>query len=32
MAQFMVLQLVGLACCIIFPAIVLWFPNRLFGQ
>jgi tripartite ATP-independent transporter DctM subunit len=32
MAQFMVLQLVGLALCIAFPDIVLWFPRWLFGK
>jgi tripartite ATP-independent transporter DctM subunit len=31
MGQFMVLQLVGLALCIIFPDIALWFPRWLFG-
>jgi tripartite ATP-independent transporter DctM subunit len=32
MAQFMVLQLVGLALCIAFPEIVLWLPRWLFGK
>jgi tripartite ATP-independent transporter DctM subunit len=32
MAQFMVLQLVGLALCILFPGIALWFPRWLFGR
>jgi tripartite ATP-independent transporter DctM subunit len=32
MAQFMVLQLVGLALCIVFPSISLWFPRYLFGK
>jgi tripartite ATP-independent transporter DctM subunit len=32
MAQFMVLQLIGLALCIIFPDIVLWLPRWLFGK
>jgi tripartite ATP-independent transporter DctM subunit len=32
MAQFMILQLVGLALCIMFPAIALWFPRWLFGK
>jgi tripartite ATP-independent transporter DctM subunit len=32
MGQFMVLQLVGLALCIIFPGISLWFPRYLFGK
>jgi tripartite ATP-independent transporter DctM subunit len=32
MAQFMVLQLVGLALCIAFPEIVLWLPRVLFGK
>ena len=32
MGQFMVLQLVGLALCIIFPSIALWFPRWLFGN
>jgi TRAP-type mannitol/chloroaromatic compound transport system permease large subunit len=27
MAQFMVLQIVGLALCIMFPQIALWFPR-----
>jgi TRAP-type mannitol/chloroaromatic compound transport system permease large subunit len=32
MAQFMVLQMVGLALCIMFPQIALWFPYWLFGK
>jgi TRAP-type C4-dicarboxylate transport system permease large subunit len=32
MAQFMVLQLIGLAVCIMFPAISLWLPHYLFGK
>jgi tripartite ATP-independent transporter DctM subunit len=32
MGQFMVLQLIGLALCIIFPSISLWFPHYLFGK
>ena len=32
MGQFMVLQLIGLALCIIFPDIALWFPRWLFGN
>ncbi|MGH7343681.1 MAG: TRAP transporter large permease subunit, partial [Candidatus Rokuibacteriota bacterium] len=32
MGQFMVLQLIGLALCIMFPAISLWFPRYLFGK
>jgi tripartite ATP-independent transporter DctM subunit len=32
MAQFMVLQLVGLAICIAFPEISLWLPRYLFGK
>jgi tripartite ATP-independent transporter DctM subunit len=32
MGQFMVLQLIGLALCIIFPSISLWFPRYLFGK
>jgi TRAP-type mannitol/chloroaromatic compound transport system permease large subunit len=32
MGQFMVLQLIGLALCIAFPAISLWFPHWLFGK
>ncbi len=32
MGQFMVLQLIGLALCIAFPAISLWFPRWLFGK
>jgi TRAP-type mannitol/chloroaromatic compound transport system permease large subunit len=31
MAEFMVLQLVGLGLCIAFPDIALWLPRRLFG-
>jgi len=32
MGQFMVLQLIGLAICIMFPEIALWFPRYLFGK
>jgi tripartite ATP-independent transporter DctM subunit len=32
MGQFMVLQLIGLALCIMFPSISLWFPRYLFGK
>jgi tripartite ATP-independent transporter DctM subunit len=32
MAQFMVLQLFGLALCIAFPEISLWLPRYLFGK
>ena len=32
MAQFMVLQVVGLVLCVIFPEIVLWFPRWLFDR
>src|SRR5688500_4481105 len=32
MAQFMVLQLFGLALCIVFPEISLWLPRFLFGK
>ncbi|MBM3222040.1 MAG: TRAP transporter large permease subunit [Candidatus Rokubacteria bacterium] len=32
MAQFMVLQLVGLGLCIAFPDIVLWLPRMVFGK
>jgi tripartite ATP-independent transporter DctM subunit len=32
MFQFMVLQMIGLALCIIFPDIALWFPRYLFGK
>ena len=32
MAQFMVLQLIGLAICIIFPEIALWLPRWAFGK
>ena len=32
MGQFMILQLIGLAICIMFPAISLWFPRYLFGK
>jgi tripartite ATP-independent transporter DctM subunit len=31
MAEFMVLQVVGLGLCILFPEIILWFPRWLFG-
>jgi tripartite ATP-independent transporter DctM subunit len=31
MAEFMVLQVMGLGLCILFPEIVLWFPRWLFG-
>jgi TRAP-type mannitol/chloroaromatic compound transport system permease large subunit len=31
MAEFMVLQLAGLALCIVFPGIALWFPRWLYG-
>jgi tripartite ATP-independent transporter DctM subunit len=32
MAEFMVLQLFGLALCIAFPGIALWFPHWLYGS
>jgi tripartite ATP-independent transporter DctM subunit len=32
MGQFMVLQLIGLALCIVFPGISLWFPRWLYGK
>jgi len=32
MAQFMVLQVIGLILCIVFPEIILWFPRWLFDQ
>jgi TRAP-type mannitol/chloroaromatic compound transport system permease large subunit len=32
MAEFMGLQLLGLALCIAFPPIALWFPHWLFGR
>ena len=32
MAQFMVLQLIGLGLCIVFPEISLWLPRVLFGK
>jgi tripartite ATP-independent transporter DctM subunit len=32
MAQFMVLQLIGLGLCILFPGISLWLPQVLFGK
>ena len=32
MGQFMVLQLIGLALCIIFPGIVLWLPRLFYGS
>jgi tripartite ATP-independent transporter DctM subunit len=31
MAEFMVLQVIGLVLCIVFPGIALWFPRWLFG-
>ena len=32
MMQFMVLQIIGLIIIIIFPEIVLWLPNYIFGK
>lgn len=32
MAQFMVLQVIGLILCIVFPEIILWFPRWFFDQ
>ena len=32
MMQFMALQIIGLIIIIIFPQIVLWLPNVLYGQ
>jgi tripartite ATP-independent transporter DctM subunit len=32
MAEFMVLQLIGLGLCIAFPGIALWFPRWLYGS
>jgi TRAP-type mannitol/chloroaromatic compound transport system permease large subunit len=32
MGQFMILQLIGLGLCIIFPSISLWLPRYLFGK
>ena len=32
MMQFMVLQLIGLVLCIIFPQIVMWLPNYIYGK
>jgi TRAP-type mannitol/chloroaromatic compound transport system permease large subunit len=32
MMQFMVLQIIGLIIIIVFPIIVLWLPNVLYGQ
>ena len=32
MMQFMVIQLIGLILILIFPQIVLWLPNQVFGQ
>ena len=32
MMQFMVIQLIGLTLIFIFPQIVLWMPNQVFGQ
>jgi TRAP-type mannitol/chloroaromatic compound transport system permease large subunit len=31
MFNFMVLQVIGLALCMVFPEIILWFPRWLFG-
>ena len=31
MGEFMVLQVIGLGLCIVFPEIILWFPRWLFG-
>jgi TRAP-type mannitol/chloroaromatic compound transport system permease large subunit len=32
MMQFMVIQLIGLALIFLFPQIVLWLPNYIYGQ
>jgi tripartite ATP-independent transporter DctM subunit len=32
MGQFMVLQVIGLILCIMFPEIILWFPRWVFGD
>jgi len=32
MMQFMLIQLIGLTLIFIFPMIVLWLPNQVFGQ
>jgi tripartite ATP-independent transporter DctM subunit len=32
MGQFMVLQVIGLALCIVFPDIALWLPRAVFGK
>ena len=32
MAQFMVLQILGLVLCIVFPQIVMWLPNLIYGK
>jgi tripartite ATP-independent transporter DctM subunit len=32
MAQFMVLQILGLILCIVFPQIVMWLPNLIYGK
>ena len=32
MMQFMVLQVVGLALCIVFPQIVMWLPRMMYGE
>jgi TRAP-type mannitol/chloroaromatic compound transport system permease large subunit len=32
MARFMVLQVIGLILCIVFPQIILWFPRWLFDR
>jgi tripartite ATP-independent transporter DctM subunit len=32
MAQFMVLQVIGLLLVLLFPAVALWFPHWLYGQ
>jgi len=31
MMQFMLIQLVGLILILVFPQIVLWLPNQVFG-
>jgi len=32
MMQFMVIQLIGLTLIFLFPQIVLWLPNYIYGQ
>ena len=32
MLQFMAIQLFGLILCIVFPQIVMWFPEYIYGK